>query len=147
MLIVNELRKRESMDDTNIHASVISGKVRISSFTITAEENGNELLIAYLPAGRGRALPVLCRIETTGVAGDFKVGTGAYTSALPFEGAKPAEADNLCKTTTAADGVVKSFSGPVEGLAYHSLEDIPVIFTGPITTGDVIKGLFVYNVT
>ena len=147
MLIVNELRKRESMDDTNIHASVISGKVRISSFTITAEENGNELLIAYLPAGRGRALPVLCRIETTGVAGDFKVGTGAYTSALPFEGAKPAEADNLCKTTTAADGVVKSFSGPVEGLAYHSLEDIPVIFTGTITTGDVIKGLFVYNVT
>lgn len=147
MLIVNELRKRESMDDTNIHASVISGKVRISSFTITAEEDGNELLIAYLPAGRGRALPVLCRIETTGVAGDFKVGTGAYTSALPFEGAKPAEADNLCKTTTAADGVVKSFSGPVEGLAYHSLEYIPVIFTGPITTGDVIKGLFVYNVT
>lgn len=147
MLIVNELRKRKSMDDTNIHASVISGKVRISSFTITAEEGGNELLIAYLPAGRGRALPVLCRIETTGVAGDFKVGTGAYTSALPFEGAKPAEADNLCKTTTAADGVVKSFSGPVEGLAYHSLEDIPVIFTGPITTGDVIKGLFVYNVT
>ena len=147
MLIVNELRKRESMDDTNIHASVISGKVRISSFTITAEEDGNELLIAYLPAGRGRALPVLCRIETTGVAGDFKVGTGAYTSALPFEGAKPAEADNLCTTTAAADGVVKSFSGPVEGLAYHSLEDIPVIFTGTITTGDVIKGLFVYNVT
>ena len=147
MLIVNELRKRESMDDTNIHASVISGKVRISSFTITAEEDGNELLIAYLPAGRGRALPVLCRIETTGVAGDFKVGTGAYTSALPFEGAKPAEADNLCKTTTAADDTVKSFSGPVEGLAYHSLEDIPVIFTGPITMGNVIKGLFVYNVT
>ena len=147
MLIVNELRKRESMDDTNIHASVISGKVRISSFTITAEEDGNELLIAYLPAGRGRALPVLCRIETTGVVGDFKVGTGAYTSALPFEGAKPAEVDNLCKVTAAADGVVKSFSGPIEGLAYHSLEDIPVIFTGPITAGDVIKGLFVYNVT
>lgn len=147
MLIVNELRKRESMDDTNIHASVISGKVRISSFTITAEEDDTELLIAYLPAGRGRALPVLCRIETTGVTGDFTVGTGAYTSAVPSEGAQPAVADSLCKTTVAADGAVKSFSGPVEGFAYHSLEDIPVIFTGPITAGDVVKGIFVYNVT
>ena len=147
MLIVNELRKRESMDDTNIHASVISGKVRISSFTITAEKDDTELLIAYLPAGRGRALPVLCRIETTGVAGNFTVGTGAYTSAVPSEGAQAAVADNLCKATAAADGAVKSFSGPVEGLAYHSLEDIPVIFTGPITAGDVVKGLFVYNVT
>ena len=147
MLTVNELRKRGSMDDTNIHASVISGKVRISSFTITAEKDDTELLIAYLPAGRGRALPVLCRIETTGVTGNFTVGTGAYTSAVPSEGAQPAVADSLCKTTAAADGAVKSFSGPVEGFAYHSLEDIPVIFTGPITAGDVVKGIFVYNVT
>ena len=147
MLIVNELRKRESMDDTNIHASVISGKVRISSFTITAEKGDTELLIAYLPAGRGRALPVLCRIETTGVTGNFTVGTGAYTSAVPSEGAQSAVADSLCKTTAAADGTTKSFSGPVEGFAYNSLEDIPVIFTGPITAGDVVKGIFVYNVT
>lgn len=147
MLIVNELRKRESMDDTNIHASVIGGKVRISSFTITAEKDDTELLLAYLPAGRGRALPTLCRIETTGVAGDFKVGTGAYTSAMPGVGTVVAVADNLCGTTAAADGQIKSFNGPVEGLAYHSLEDIPVIFTGAITTGDVIKGVFVYNVT
>lgn len=147
MLIVNELRKRESMDDTNIHASVVSGKVRISSFTITAEEDDTELLIAHLPAGRGRALPVLCRIVTTGVAGNFTVGTGAYTSAVPSEGAQEAVADNLCATTVAADDAVKSFSGPVEGLAYHSLEDIPVIFTGTITAGNVVKGIFVYNVT
>lgn len=147
MLIVNELRKRESMDDTNIHASVVSGKVRISSFTITAEKDDTELLIAYLPAGRGRALPVLCRIETTGVTGDFTIGTGAYTSAMPSEGAQAAAVDNLCATTAAADDTVKSFSGPVEGLAYHSLEDIPVIFTGTIAAGNVIKGLFVYNVT
>ena len=147
MLIVNELRKRESMDDTNIHASVVSGKLRVSTFTVTAEASDTEVLIAYLPAGRGRALPVLSRIETTGVTGDFTVGTAAYTSSMPGVGTIPAKADSLCTATTAADSTVKSFTGPVEGLAYHSLEDIAVVFSGTIAAGATVKGLLIYNVT
>lgn len=146
MLIVNELRKRDSMDDTNVHASVVSGKVRISSFTITAESADTQLIIAYLPAGRGRALPILSRYDTTGVTGNIAIGTGVYTSSMPGVGAVAAVADNL-STSTAASAGTKGFAGPVEGLAYSSLEDVPVILTGTIAAGAVIKGLFVYNIT
>lgn len=147
MLIANELRQRVSMDDTNVHASVISGKVRISSFTITAESADTELTIAFLPAGRGRALPVLCRFETKGITGNIKIGTGAYTSSTPGVGRVAAVDNNMCGTIVAADDTPKSFSGAIEGVPYNSLEDIPVILTGTIPKNAVIKGLFVYNVT
>lgn len=147
MKFVNELIKRESMDDTNIHASVITGKMRISSFTYTATEADTELTIAYLPAGRGRALPVFCRIETNGVTGNYTVGTGAYHDAVPMEPYHDAVVDNIATTTASADDTVQSFAGPVEGLPYHSLEDIPVILTGTIPVGATVKGLFIYNVT
>ena len=148
MKFVNELVKRESMDDTNIHASVVSGKVRISSFTYTATEADTQLTIAYLPAGRGRALPVLCRFETNGVTGSVNIGTGEYTSSVPGEGVIAASTNNIASALTAADNTVMSFNGAVEGVPYHSLEDIPVIITaGAIPVGATVKGLLVYNVT
>lgn len=146
MLFVNELLKRESMDDTNIHASVISGKVRISSFTFTATEADTELTIAYLPAGRGRALPVLCRYQTNNITGTVKIGLGEYTSAIPSEGTVAAVDDNIT-SGTAANNTTQSCTGAVEGVPYHSLEDIPVVLKGTIPVGATVKGIFVYNVT
>ena len=147
MKFVNELQVRESMDDTNIHASVISGKVRISSFTYTATEADTQLTIAYLPAGRGRALPVLCRYQTNNITGTVKIGTGAYTDAMPGVGTVAAVEDNIT-SATAANNATQSCTGAVEGIPYHSLEDIPIILTAAsIPVGATVKGIFVYNVT
>lgn len=148
MLYVDELKKRESMDDTNIHASVISGKVRISSFsvTLTAEDiaagGATELTIAYLPAGRGRALPVLSRINSTV---KLTIGMGSYVDAVPSVGTVAENKTILA--TNIASGSTSSFDGAVEGVPYHSVNDIPVIAYGTFAAGTVVKGIVVYNVT
>ena len=147
MLYVNELKKRESMDDTNIHASVISGKVRISSFTYTATAADTQLTIAYLPAGRGRALPAFLRYQTNNIAGTVTIGTGAYTSSTPGVGTVAAVVDNIT-SATAANNTTQSGTGAVEGVPYNSLEDIPIILTAAsIPVGATVKGIFVFNVT
>ena len=148
MLYVDELKKRESMDDTNIHASVISGKVRISSFsvTLTAEDiaagGATELTIAYLPAGRGRALPVLSRINSTV---ELTIGMGSYVDAVPSVGTVAENKTILA--TNIVSGSTSSFDGAVEGVPYHSVNDIPVIAYGTFAAGTVVKGIVVYNVT
>lgn len=146
MQFVNELLKRESMDDTNVHASVVSGKVRISSFTYTATEADTKLVIAYLPAGRGRALPVLSRYQTNNITGTVKIGLGEYVDAMPGVGTVAAVEDSIT-SATAANNTTQSCTGAVEGIPYHSLDDIPVILSGTIPVGATVKGIFVYNVT
>lgn len=150
MLYVDELKKRESMDDTNIHASVISGKVRISSFSVTltaddiaADPDGaTKLVLAYLPAGRGRALPILSRINSTTA---LTVGMGEYVDAVP--GVGTVVENKTVLATAVASGSTSSFDGAVEGVPYHSLNDIPVIAYGAFAAGVTIKGIVVYNVT
>lgn len=151
MLIVNELVKRESMDDCNIHASEISGKVRVSTFTYTvlAGNTDKTILIAKLPAGRGRAIPTLSRIKITGAAGTAKVGNLVYTSSMPGVGDVPEALDSLHPATAFVDGTTFALNGPVAGLGYYSLDDISIVMTttAALPANAKIEGILFYNVT
>lgn len=151
MLIVNELVKRETMDDRNIHASEISGKVRVSTFTYTVPAGNADktVLIARLPAGRGRALPTISRVKITGAAGTAKIGTMAYTSSIPGVGDVPAALESLHPATAFTDGTTFGMSGPVNGLGYYSLNDIGVVMTttAALPAGAKIEGILFFNVT
>lgn len=146
MQFANELIKRETRDVTNIHASVITGKMRVSTFTYTATKADTQVTVAYLPAGRARALPTFCRIATQNVTGTFTVGTGSYTTSYPSAETIVEDVDSLSTSITPGTSV-QGFSGPVEGWAYNSLDDIPVILNGNFPVGAVVKGVIVYNVT
>lgn len=147
MKYVTELLPRVNMDDRNIHASVISGKVRVSTFTYTATEADTQLTLAFLPAGRGRALPIFSWIECTGVTAAMTIGTGAYLSSVPGEGEQPAVVDNLALSFTPTDQTPTAFVGATEGIPYHSIDGIPIIATGTFPVGCIVKGIMVYNVT
>lgn len=151
MLIVNELVMRESMDDRNIHASEISGKVRVSTFTYTVPAGNTDktVLIAKLPAGRGRALPTISRVKITGAAGNIQVGTLAYTSSMPGVGDIAADLARLSPKKAFTDGATFGLDGAVNGWGYYSLNGIGVIMTtdAALPAGAKIEGILFFNVT
>lgn len=151
MLIVNELQNRFAQGDAFIHASEISGKVRVSTFTYTVPAGNADktLLIARLPAGRGRALPALSRVKITGATGSAKVGTAVYTSSMPGVGDVPAALDVLHANTAFTDGTTFAMNGAVGGLGYYSLNDIDVVMTtvAALPAGAKVEGILFFNIT
>lgn len=154
MIVADELKNRENFESARIHASVITGKVRVStfSFTVSAEDAGSkQAIIAYLPAGRGRALPALSRIAVSVTASNASFGMGAYHSAIPGQGTIAESTTsigpvvNITANTLAAIGGVPQAAG----VPYASLDDIPVIFNAPngLAVGTVVSGMLLYNVT
>ena len=156
MLVANELVPRVGMDDKNIHASVISGKLRVMTFTFKATEDDadletKKLLIGYLPAGRGRVQPLLSRIKVIDypAAGmTYTIGLGAYTSSNPATGAVAAAATAISSSITASSSVA-SFIGATQGVPYQSLDDIPIVMhcSANIPEDMVVEGIIIYNVT
>lgn len=156
MLVANELVPRVGMDDKNIHASVISGKLRVMTFTFKASaedaaEETKKLLIGYLPAGRGRVQPLLSRIKVTDypAAGmTYTIGLEAYTSSDPATGAVAASTTSLSSSITASSSVA-SFIGATQGVPYQSLDDIPIVMhcSADIPEDMVVEGIIVYNIT
>lgn len=149
MLVVNELVAREARKYDPTHASTVSGKLRVATFTITVPEGTDEtqVMIAYLPAGRGRVIPGLSRYVTTGVAGDVKIGFSAYKDSTLGVGMVDANLDVL-SSAAADDGAIKGMGsvGTVAGVPYSSLDDIKVIVTcDALPAGATISGALVYS--
>ncbi len=147
MLTANELLNRGT--DILVHTSQIGGKVRMATFyaEATAADTSRKVLIGYLPAGRGRAIPQLSRIATLNYAGTYTIGLGAYRN---IDGADVAEdEDALSSAITAADGTAKTFVGSCAGVAYQSSQDIPVyIFTSAdLADDDIFTGMLVFSDT
>ena len=151
MIIVNELQNRAAQGDMFVHASTVSGKVRVSTFTYTAQagETDKTLLVAKLPAGRARVLPTLSRIRVTGESGTFKVGTLAYMSTIPGMLEVAQDLESLSATKAFADGATAGLDGPVNGVEYNSLDDVSVVVTlnSPLTEGTLVEGAIFFNVT
>ena len=151
MLIVNELQNRMAYGDLPIHASEVSGKVRVATFTYTVPAGNADktVLIAKLPAGRARVLPALSRIKITGAAGSAKVGTLIYASSAPGVGDVPEALEALHTNTAFTDGTVFGLNGTVSGFKYYSLDDISVVMTtaAALPAGAKIDGILFFNVT
>ena len=148
MLVVNELVAREARKYDPTHASTVSGKLRVATFTITVPEGTDEtqVMIAYLPAGRGRVIPGLSRYATKGITGDVKIGFGAYKDSTLGVGMVDANLDIL-GSSAAEDDKIKSMGdvATVTGVPYASLDDIKVIITcDGIPAGATISGMLVY---
>lgn len=147
MITSNELKQRHRFQGDVVHSSDLTGKVRIIKFTAVADAAGEtKVLIAKLPAGRGRFLPFLSRMATS-AAGSLRLMHGAYKSTVMAEG-EVAEAVIAPAASVNANTVATwSTADTVQGWEYHSLEDVDIFLVADaaIAAGTTFKGLIFYN--